>query len=139
MQASDPDGSGAAHNPLSTMTPTLLTISLQGRSTKADVLHALGEALQLGGPDGNHAVREGGQSGWGMNWDALFDCLLNLHAGGIWGTSPAIRFPLRLVVTDARELAQHSPQAFATLIDVLEQTRETYAHTGRAFAFVVRK
>ncbi len=103
------------------------------------MLHALGEALQLGGPDGNHAVRDGGLSGWGTNWDALFDCLLNLHAGGIWGTSPAIRFPLRLVVTDTRELAQHSPQAFATLIDILEQTRETYAQTGRVFAFVVRE
>ena len=115
------------------MTPTLLTISLRGRSTKAQVLHALGEALQLGGPGGNHPVPAGGQSGWGLNWDALFDCLLNLHAGGIWGTSPALRFPLRLVVTDTRELAQHSPEAFAILIDVLKQTRKTYAQTGRVF------
>ncbi len=119
--------------------PNVLTISIKGQHTKADVLAAMGEALQLGGPGGNHPVRPGEESGWGMNWDALFDCLLNLHSGGIWGTSPVIAFPLELVITGADAFARDNPDTFAVLTDVLEQTRETYARTGRVFEFVIRE
>jgi len=119
------------------MTVTVLTISLLGKRTKAEVLCVLGEVLQLGGPGGNHPVSPGGQAGWGHNWDALFDCLLNLPSGGIWGTSPPVRFPLRLVLTDAGQLAQQSPDALTVLTDVLEQTRDTYARTGRIFEFAI--
>lgn len=119
--------------------PTVLTINIQGKHSKADVLAAMGEALQLGGPGGNHPVRPGEQSGWGMNWDALFDCLLNLHSGGIWGTSPVIAFPLKLVITGTEAFARDNPDAFAVLTDVLEQTRETYARSGRIFEFVIRE
>ncbi|BFO57016.1 barstar family protein [Acidovorax sacchari] len=119
--------------------PNVLTINIQGKHSKADVLAAMGEALQLGGPGGNHPVRPGEESGWGMNWDALFDCLLNLHSGGIWGTSPVIEFPLELVITGAGLFARDNPDAFAVLNDVLEQTRETYARSGRVFEFVIRE
>lgn len=119
--------------------PNILTISIQGKRSKADVLAAMGKALQLGGPDGNHPVFPGEESGWGMNWDALFDCLLNLHSGGIWGTSPIIEFPLELVISGAEAFARKNPDAFAVLNDVLEQTRETYARTGRVFGFVIRE
>ncbi len=119
--------------------PNILTISIQSQRTKADVLAAIGEALQLGGPAGNHPVRPGEESGWGMNWDALFDCLLNLHSGGIWGTSPVIEFPFELVITGAEAFARENPGAFAVLNDVLEQTREIYARTGRVFEFVIRE
>ncbi|MEG1456042.1 MAG: hypothetical protein RSC66_10805, partial [Comamonas sp.] len=62
---------------------TQLTIDLDGMTHKAQILAALGAALSLGGPDANHPVRPGEERGWGMNWDALFDSLLNLHSGGI--------------------------------------------------------
>ena len=119
--------------------PNVLTISIQGKHSKADVLAAMGEALQLGGPGGNHPVRPGEESGWGMNWDALFDCMLNLHSGGIWGTSPVIEFPLELVISGTKAFARDNPDAFAVLTDVLEQTRETYARSGRVFEFVIRE
>lgn len=117
----------------------VLTIDIQGKRSKAEVLAAMGEALQLGGPGGNRPVRPGEESGWGMNWDALFDCLLNLHSGGIWGTSPVIEFPLELVISGAGAFARDNPDAFAILNDVLEQTRETYARSGRVFEFAIRK
>ena len=119
--------------------PNVLTISLEGKHSKADVLSVIGEALQLGGPGGNHPVRPGEESGWGMNWDTLFDCLLNLHSGGIWGTSPVIEFPFELVITGAGAFARDNPDAFAILNDELEQTRDTYARSGRVFEFVIRE
>lgn len=118
------------------MTPgTQLTIDLEGMTEKAQVLSAIGAALSLGGPDANHPVRAGEARGWGMNWDALFDCLLNLHSGGIWGSNPLFAFPLTLTFTHAGELARRNPQAFAILLDILEQTRETYARQKRRFDF----
>lgn len=118
------------------MTPgTQLTIDLGGMTQKAQILSAIGAALSLGGPGGNHPVRAGEEQGWGMNWDALFDCMLNLHSGGIWGTSPVFAFPLTLTFTGAGALARHNPQAFAILQDILEQTRETYARQNLRFDF----
>lgn len=119
--------------------PNILTIDIQGEHSKANVLAAMGEALQLGGPGGNHPVRAGEEFGWGMNWDALFDSLLYLDSGGIWGTSPVIEFPLELVISGTGAFARHNPDAFAVLKDVLEQTRETYARTGLVFGFVIRE
>lgn len=119
--------------------PNVLTIDIQGKHSKADVLAAMGEALQLGGPGGNHPVRAGEEFGWGMNWDALFDSLLYLDSGGIWGTSPVIAFPFELVITGVEAFARQNPDAFAVLNDVLEQTRETYARSGRVFEFVIRE
>lgn len=118
------------------MTPgTQLTIDLGGMTQKAQILSAIGAALCLGGPGGNHPVRAGEEQGWGMNWDALFDCMLNLNSGGIWGTSPVFAFPLTLIFTGAGALARHNPQAFAILQDILEQTRETYARQNLRFDF----
>ena len=114
---------------------TQLTIDLAGMTEKAQVLAAIGAALSLGGPDANHPVRAGETQGWGLNWDALFDCLLNLHSGGIWGSSPIFAFPLTLTFTGAGALARHNPQAFAILQDILEQTRDTYARQKRRFGF----
>lgn len=114
---------------------TQLTIDLDGLTHKAQILSAMGAALCLGGPDGNHPVRPGEDQGWGMNWDALFDCLLNLHSGGIWGTSPVFAFPLTLTFTGAGALARHNPQAFCILQDILEQTRDSYARQHRPFDF----
>lgn len=118
------------------MTPgTQLTIDLGGMTQKAQILSAICAALCLGGPGGNHPVRAGAEQGWGMNWDALFDCMLNLHSGGIWGTSPVFDFPLTLIFTGGGALARHNPQAFAILQDILEQTRETYARQNLRFDF----
>ncbi|MEG0000355.1 MAG: barstar family protein [Comamonas sp.] len=118
------------------MTPaTQLTIDLGGITQKAQILAALGAALCLGGPDGNHPVRPGEDRGWGMNWDALFDCLLNLHSGGIWGTAPRLAFPVKLTFAHAQPLARANPQAFAILRDILEQTRAAYARQNRQFDF----
>lgn len=114
---------------------TQLTIDLDGLTHKSEVLSAMGAALCLGGPDANHAVRPGENRGWGMNWDALFDCLLNLHSGGIWGTSPIPEFPLTLSFTRAEQLAHCNPQAFAILQDILEQTRDSHARHNRHFDF----
>jgi hypothetical protein len=114
---------------------TQLTIEFDGLTHKAQILSAMGAALCLGGPDGNHPVRPGEDQGWGMNWDALFDCLLNLHSGGIWGTSPVFAFPLTLTFTGAGALARHNPQAFCILQDILEQTRDSYARQHRPFDF----
>jgi hypothetical protein len=114
---------------------TQLTIDLDGLTHKAQILSAMGAALCLGGPDGNHPVRPGEDQGWGMNWDALFDCLLNLHSGGIWGTSPVFAFPLTLTFTGAGALARHNPQAFCILQDILKQTRDSYARQHRPFDF----
>lgn len=114
---------------------TSLTIDLGGMTEKAQILAALGAALCLGGPDGNHPVRPGETQGWGMNWDALFDGLLNLHSGGIWGTSPNFAFPLTLTFAGAQPLARHNPQAFSILLDILEQTRATYARQKLRFDF----
>lgn len=114
---------------------TRRTVHLEGISDKSQVLAAIGEALCLGGSGGNHPARSGEEKGWGMNWDALFDCLLNLHSGGIWGTSPTLDFPLALTVVGAGALMGDNPQAFAVLQDILEQTRETYAKRGMDFTF----
>lgn len=94
---------------------TVLPISLQGKRSRADILAAMGEALQLGDPGGNHPVLSREESGWGMNWDALFDCLLNLHSGGIWGTSPIIKFPFELIICGAGAFARENPDSFCSL------------------------
>lgn len=118
------------------MTPgTQLTIDLDGMTDKAQILWAIGAALSLGGPDANHPVRPGESQGWGMNWDALFDCLLNLHSGGIWGTSPMFAFPLTLTFVGTQALARRNPQAFSILQDILEQTRAAYALQSRRLDF----
>lgn len=114
---------------------TKIEIELTGLVDAKLVLARIGECLQLGGPDGNHTVRPGGESGWGMNWDALFDCFLNLHSGGIWGTSPVLDFPLRLSFLGSGDLRRETPRAFSILQDILEQTRETYARRGMDFEF----
>ena len=114
---------------------TRIDIPLAGLSTARQVLARIGEALQLGGPDGNHTVRPGEESGWGMNWDALFDCMLNLRTGGIWGTSPVPAFPLQLWFTGTAGFRQEAPHAFAILQDILEQSRATYARKAARFAF----
>lgn len=114
---------------------TRMDIELTGLADAKLVLARIGECLQLGGPDGNHTVRPGEERGWGMNWDALFDCFLNLHSGGIWGTSPVLAFPLHLSFIGGEDFRREAPRAFLILQDILEQTRETYARRGMDFEF----
>ncbi|MCZ2496457.1 hypothetical protein GN316_06790 [Xylophilus sp. Kf1] len=114
---------------------THIEIELTGLLDDKRVLARIGDRLQLGGPDGNHAVRPDEESGWGMHWDALFDCFLNLHSGGIWGTSPVFTFPLRLSFIGSGHLRREAPRAFSILLDILEQTREAYARRGLKFEF----
>lgn len=116
---------------------TKIEIRLTGLTDAKQVLARIGERLQLGGPDANHPVQPGQQSGWGMNWDALFDCFLNLHSGGIWGLSPVFAFPLRLSLTGTEGFRRESPESFAILRDILEQTHATYARQPAHFEFEI--
>jgi hypothetical protein len=124
-------------NPL-LATRSTITINLDGSSTKSQVLAVIGECLQLGAPAGHGRSPAGNSLGWGMNWDALFDCLLNLHCGGIWGTSPVFGFPLKLEFVGADAFAREEADSFAVLQDILEQARDTYARIGMDLAFDIR-
>lgn len=118
------------------MTKTI-SINLHGVTDEAQLLALIGEALQFGGPDGNHRLESGVSAGWGLNWDALADSLCYLDEGGIWGTAPKHPFPLLLRFDGALELANSCPRVIGTLEGILLETKEKYALAGLKFLFEV--
>ncbi len=117
--------------------PVIVTVDLRDASNDAELLAIIGEALQLGGPDGNNSVIPASTIGWGMNWDALADSLSCLDTGGIWGTSKRLGFPLSLRFEGARRLSLESPRTLGTLLEVLQLTKQKYANSGLDFDFLL--
>ena len=107
-------------------------------ATKEQLLDRLGEALELGGPSGNHVVSDStSNSGWGRNWDALADSLCYLDSGGIWGTSRQFKFPMLLALVHSKTLQQRDPKALETLVEILVDTKNTYASHSMNFEFAI--
>lgn len=103
-----------------------VVISLAG-CDKESCLSRFGEALEFGGGP-NREVQEDEEEeeeeeGWGMNWDAMFDCLKSLEEGGIWGTSRSFRFPLHLQVQQPDALSE---KEYQILLEILTDTKEFY-------------
>lgn len=116
-----------------------IVIDLHGVRSTAQLMDVLGEALELGGPGGNVKVaRPSDGKGWGKNWDALLDSLTYLDTGGIWGTSRKLRFPLQVELKNVSEYRTFDQKGFATLMEVLESTRERYAQNDLQFTYRVR-
>src|SRR5688572_7019544 len=101
-------------------------IDLNGVADSAALLYVLGQRFELGGPLANHPVGPNGMTGWGMNWDALADSLRYLDAGGIWGTSTKVPFPLLLRFENVEALSREDPQALGLLQEVLEEAKVSY-------------
>jgi hypothetical protein len=113
-----------------------IAIDLQGVQSAAQLMDALGEALELGGPGGNVEVQKPVDGkGWGKNWNALLDSLTCLDTGGIWGTSRKPRFPLLLELRNASALRTADPKAFATLTEILQDARDRYAKSNLEFGY----
>jgi hypothetical protein len=138
LNTSLPDhrGSSNVNKPQNLPQVVEVTIDLSGCEDRETVLFKFGEILVLGGPDGNIPARAGVQGkGWGMNWDALNDSLRSLEYGGIWGTSPKFRFPLKLIVKNHESFRRNQPEQFQILSEVLAQQREEHSREGRVFDF----
>ena len=115
-----------------------IIIDLRAVQSKSQLMDALGEALELGGPNGNVQVEHPSDGkGWGKNWDALLDSLSCLDAGGIWGTSRKRHFPLRLRLKNSAAYRIADQKGFAVLLEVLEDARERYSEHGLEFAYEV--
>lgn len=110
-----------------------ITVDLRAVQSTPQLMDVLGEALQLGGPDGNVDPADG--KGWGKNWDALYDSLRCLDSGGIWGTNRKPQFPLRMALKNSATLRSADREGYSLLLEVLEDTREWYARHGLEFAF----
>jgi RNAse (barnase) inhibitor barstar len=116
-----------------------VVVDLQGVRSTAQLMDALGKALELGGPNGNVQVESPTDGrGWGKNWDALLDSLTYLDTGGIWGTSRKLRFPLRLELKNLSTYRATDQEGFATLVEVLETARERYAENDLQFTYRVQ-
>lgn len=115
-----------------------IVIDLHAVRSKAQLMDALGEALELGGPNGNVQVEHPSDGkGWGKNWDALLDSLGCLDTGGIWGTSRKPYFPLQLKLKNSSAYRIADQKGFSVLLEVLEGARERYAEHGLMFAYEV--
>lgn len=113
-----------------------IAIDLASVRSTAQLMNVFGEALELGGPNGNVHVRSPADGkGWGKNWSALLDSLTCLDTGGIWGTSQKRRFPLRLELKNSASYRAADPTGFATLVEVLEDARGRYAERDLEFAY----
>ena len=113
-----------------------IAIDLESVRSTAQLMNVIGEALELGGPNGNvHVQNPTDGKGWGKNWSALLDSLTCLDTGGIWGTSQKRRFPLRLELKNSAGYRTADPTGFATLVEVLEDARERYAESDLEFAY----
>ena len=107
--------------------------------SEEQLLDLLGDALELGGPDGNVNVAHPGEAkGWGKNWNALLDSLTCLDTGGIWGTSRRFTFPLKLEFANSSAFRDADPISYSILLEVLETVRGRYAHDGVEFSYVLR-
>ena len=115
-----------------------IVIDLRAVRSEAQLMDALGEALELGGPNGNVLIAHSSDGkGWGKNWDALLDSLSCLDTGGIWGTSRKLRFPLRLTLKNASAFRRSDKESCSVLLEVLEDARARYAKHGLEFAYEV--
>lgn len=110
-----------------------ITVDLRRCRTATDVQLAFGKALLFGGPNGQQQLGDG--EGWGVNWDALADCLCALPSGGIWGTSPKIELPVKLRILYSDSLAGRRSRHLWTLYEILEGTRYLYDQHGQGFTF----
>lgn len=101
-------------------------VDLSRLRTKGEILRKFGEVFEFGGPEGNippSMLTEG--KGWGINWDAMNDCLRYLEEGGIWGTSKKFSFPLEIEVSNYKEFKDAEPEGFQILKEILDhQTKE---------------
>jgi hypothetical protein len=113
----------------------LVEISFSGAKSKSEVLEIIGDSLEFGGPEGNVRFNPDEKIGWGLNWDALSDCLRMLSSGGIWGTSRRFDFPLVFQFMDHGEFKTSSPADFQVLISILESTKEYYLEQDKEFDF----
>ena len=113
----------------------LIKISLSGANSKSEVLEVIGESLDFGGQEENLPSDANADIGWGVNWDALVDCLRMLSSGGIWGTSRRFEFPLIIQFIDYQDFMESSPDDFQTLVSILESTRDHYLESNMEFNF----
>jgi hypothetical protein len=114
----------------------VIAVDLEGVQSTPELMDVFGEALELGGPSGNARVQSPADGrGWGKNWNALLDGLTCLDTGGIWGTSRKLRFPLQLELKNLATYRAADPGGFATLIEVLEDTRQRYAENELGFTY----
>jgi RNAse (barnase) inhibitor barstar len=64
---------------------------------------------------------------WGNNWDALSDCLRDLHTGGFTNT---YEFPLTIEVTNWNAFSDASEPDFLMFKEILEEQVAEYAKEG---------
>jgi hypothetical protein len=93
-----------------------LRVELHGARDKAAFLKALGSALRF--PDY-----------FGANWDAFYDCLLDLDFGEVGG--------LLLVLAGASGFARAEPEEFAAGVDALRDAAAWWAEQERALLVVI--
>jgi RNAse (barnase) inhibitor barstar len=104
--------------------PTVVKIDLSAVNSKATLLETFDETLSLGGP-----------GVWGMNWDALADCLTCLDSGGIDGQRPRYALPLKLVIVNHHDFARRNRRDFDTLIGILADVVQVYGRAGKGFEY----
>ncbi len=116
-----------------------ITIDLGPVRSTDQLMDVLGNALELGGPNGNVQVTHPTDGkGWGKNWNALLDSLTCLDTGGIWGTSRAFHFPLRLEFQNSSTYRNTDREGYSVLCEVLESARKRYAESGLEFGYAFR-
>jgi RNAse (barnase) inhibitor barstar len=112
-----------------------IIIDFKDKISKTDILKELGEKLDFAGQSEVPNKNLLNEQTWGMNWDALNDCLRNLEDGGIWGNSHKWGFPLVLKMKNIAQFKTQHPQEFQTLLEILDDTKQFYAENDKDFQF----
>ncbi len=104
-----------------------VVIDLIGLENKEKVLIKLGEIFKFNEEDIH------GRS-WGMNFDALDDCLGELPNGGIFGTGNKFEFPLTVVFENYQKFKEKDPDSFKIIKEIFEENSREYWKDGREFS-----
>lgn len=107
-----------------------IIIDLENCENERKVLLKIEKVLYFGGPDDIVS------NGWGLNWDALKDCLCYLDTGGIWGNSPKFKFPLKLIFVNYKAFKKTEPDKFKILKEILKDTKKLYLQYGKNFFYI---
>lgn len=113
-----------------------IIIDLKNCQNTKQVLMKIGEAFQFGGTKENRSSPLDSNTGWGLNWNALFDSLIYLESGGIWGTSPKINFPIIVKIINSSLYKKSDIEGFNILIQILNDTKSRYLEENKQFDFI---
>lgn len=89
-------------------------LDLAGLTTKEQVFGKFEEIFEF------HVMGLEGGKTWGMNWDALADCMRHLEDGS---TSKKFNFPLKIEIHNWTDFKNSEDENFSKLAEILETVK----------------